>query len=810
MSDATLQQRLDALVKGRIQKQESQISHSLRQIAAGNPLGSETNRTRRVARLAVKTGFDTRQAEALATSIQQTASAIDRSERGGRSKAEAMATPMRPVAKGVRAPLRDEAGPEAVWGTADFIGVEFFTRGRRAANAVGRVAFLGGRAQGTGFIVAPGLILTNNHVIRNASIATSMWMQFDFEMDESGLERSVVAYRFDPARCFASSPINGLDFTLIALGDRVTGTKPLDDFGYLQLSDAGDKHMLGELANIIQHPEGRPKQIVLRENNLVARDETLQVLHYVADTQRGSSGSPVFNNDWEPIALHHWAGPHLETRSVNGKALRLEINEGIRISAIVKALRRGESIRDARTRQAVEEALRLWDGSQRSVPASPRRSEERASASVTAGHRNNGDGSITWTFPIEISVRAPMVSPSMTPPVPPLAPAVPATAERGRALEEEDYSDRGGYEPGFIPGFTVPLPDFSHLGYRLARNQQSTGTDDEFEFRYHHFSLVMNAERRLAAFTACNIDGSRIKHINRETKVVTNNPTLRQLDAESLGPEASDDFRPDSRVLPEEQMTREFYEEQQVPGFEKPEFPAKNASKATKTAYYRAMLERTARMLQKGHIVLRGDPAWGRADEALAAESDTFHYTNAAPQLGFFNQGSRDDHPGEKGKLRWRTVETYVLRNAVTERDRICVFAGPVFDDDDPDYRFGSKLPLRFWKLAVWASEGRLRSVAVLADQGEVLNRLTQGVPEAIEALHGAEAFDDPDELARVSQFLTTVAELERLTGLDFGDDVRNADIRVGESENAALDEIDVMRRRHPSRKATRRGGRRR
>jgi endonuclease G len=195
-------------------------------------------------------------------------------------------------------------------------------------------------------------------------------------------------------------------------------------------------------------------------------------------------------------------------------------------------------------------------------------------------------------------------------------------------------------------------------------------------------------------------------------------------------------------------------------------------------------------MLHKGHIVLRSDPAWGGDDEALAAESDTFHYTNAAPQLGFFNQGSRDDHPGEKGKLRWRTVETYVLRNAVTERQRICVFAGPVFADDDPDYRFDARLPLQFWKIAVWASDHRLHSVAVIADQGEVLARLTLGVPEALGHLHGAEAFDDPEELARVSQFLTTVAEIERLTGLDFGEEVRNGDIRAGKAARAPIDDF--------------------
>ena len=167
-----------------------------------------------------------------------------------------------------------------------------------------------------------------------------------------------------------------------------------------------------------------------------------------------------------------------------------------------------------------------------------------------------------------------------------------------------------------------------------------------------------------------------------------------------------------------------------------------------------------------------------------------------APQLGFFNQGSRDDHPGEKGKLRWRTVETYVLRNAVTERQRLCVFAGPVFKDDDPDYRFGSKIPMRFWKIAVWAADGELSSVAVIADQKEVLDNLTQGVPEALGRRHGSEAFDDPDELARASQFLTTVANIEQLTGLDFGADVRSADIRGGGESASAIEDIDLTRKR--------------
>ena len=51
----------------------------------------------------------------------------------------------------------------------------------------------------------------------------------------------------------------------------------------------------------------------------------------------------------------------------------------------------------------------------------------------------------------------------------------------------------------------------------------------------------------------------------------------------------------------------------------------------------RATCEQHSSMLQKRHIILRGDRVWGSNDEALRAEGDTFFYTNVAPQLGFFN-----------------------------------------------------------------------------------------------------------------------------------------------------------------------------
>jgi endonuclease G, mitochondrial len=743
--DDLLPAELTKVVEQRLRSAQAQIRNSLTFIANGNPLASEPDPQRRVRRLQSKGELSRSQAEMVSMGIE---ASIKRSD----------LTP--PMAE------TGEALPEAIIDTIDFVGTAFLERGRRAADAVARVAFANGNAKGTGFLVAPGLFLTNHHVVSSPTDAGGLCVEFDYEFDFNNNMRTLTRFAFNPARCFVTDGIADLDYTLIALGDRLTGPRDSDGFGYIPLSDAKDKHMLGEIANIIQHPRGRYKEVVLRENRLVARDETVQVLHYIADTEPGSSGSPVFNNDWEAIALHHWGGPYRELKTPDGRPLDREINEGIRISAIVKDLRQRSRSVGSTGGDLVAQALHLWDSFPRPTPAKTEHDVGEGARSPS-GPRQNADGSFTWTIPIEINVRAPMQSAASSPVRPtesPQSAPVPPSGEAAEAAawKTEDFSDRGGYEPGFIPGFVVPLPKLSKVKHRPAVNKNASPGDDPHELRYHHFSVAMNADRRLAFFTACNIDGSRIKAVVREKKAIIDTPTLKDLGVESVvavGAEASDDFRPDWRIDPEEQMDGPFYESQTVPGFPEP------TSK-----------ERIARIFQKGHITLRGDPAWGLEDDAKAAERDTFFYTNAAPQLGFFNQGSALNRPGTKGKLRWRAVETYVLRNAVTMRSRVTVFAGPVFDDKkDPEYRFGSKVPMRFWKIAVWAQDGELRSIALIADQSELI----KAMPEALEA---AEAFTDDLELARVSEFLTTVPQIENLTGIDFGKAVRDADVRAGAS----------------------------
>jgi endonuclease G len=59
------------------------------------------------------------------------------------------------------------------------------------------------------------------------------------------------------------------------------------------------------------------------------------------------------------------------------------------------------------------------------------------------------------------------------------------------------------------------------------------------------------------------------------------------------------------------------------------------------------------------------------------ANTDTFYFTNIAPQHKDFNQG----------KELWQGLENFVLDNAKGERVRASVFSGPIFRSDDRVYR---------------------------------------------------------------------------------------------------------------------------
>jgi endonuclease G len=87
--------------------------------------------------------------------------------------------------------------------------------------------------------------------------------------------------------------------------------------------------------NIIQHPGGRSKRYGIR-NNLVSASTATEI-RYFTDTEAGSSGSPVFNDRWEVVALHR-ASTYVADVQFQGKTTAY-VNLGTPLPAIIGDLR---------------------------------------------------------------------------------------------------------------------------------------------------------------------------------------------------------------------------------------------------------------------------------------------------------------------------------------------------------------------------------------------------------------------------------------------------------------------------------------
>ena len=209
----------------------------------------------------------------------------------------------------------------------NFLSVNFLYKGARLAHSVCRIEMkASGRwlAWGTGFLIAPNLVMTNHHVFEEAAWAENARLLFADELDIDDNPIGYTKVHLKSQKLFTADA--NLDFAVCM----VEGN-PAEDFGFIKLDGSFSKVSRHDRVNIIQHPNGRRKEVVLQDNKVERVKKTL--LLYRADTQPGSSGSPVFNNGWELVALHHAGGE----RDPETKAWRN--NEGIRISSIVNHLK---------------------------------------------------------------------------------------------------------------------------------------------------------------------------------------------------------------------------------------------------------------------------------------------------------------------------------------------------------------------------------------------------------------------------------------------------------------------------------------
>ena len=204
------------------------------------------------------------------------------------------------------------------------LDIAYLETGLLRARSVVRIV-LPNRATGTGFLTDHNFIITNNHVIPSAAIAGKSIVQFNYQRNADGLDLPLMEYSLDPSNGFATSPKEKHDWTAIKLKGNAN-----EEWGALPLTpNTIEKN---QRVTIIQHPNGMYKQIAIHHNYVRYADEN--VIQYLTDTLPGSSGSPVFDDNWKLVGLHH-SGGNIREPGTKRIAFR---NEGIHINKVIEGL----------------------------------------------------------------------------------------------------------------------------------------------------------------------------------------------------------------------------------------------------------------------------------------------------------------------------------------------------------------------------------------------------------------------------------------------------------------------------------------
>jgi hypothetical protein len=222
-------------------------------------------------------------------------------------------------------------------GSEDARTFAWYQEGVERCRLVARITDRFEQGGGTGFLVRAGdflncdypeelILMTNAHVLepepreRGTLARDQAIVRFELERaDAAGAKiHSVQEIVWSSAR---------LDATLARLHPAPVGlvAAPLSKN---KIDPKGRERLIA-----IGHPEGQALSLSLYDNRVLDADETY--VHYRTPTKPGSSGSAMYNNAWQLVALHH-AGS-LELPRLNGKLGVYPANEGIRIDVIQRA-----------------------------------------------------------------------------------------------------------------------------------------------------------------------------------------------------------------------------------------------------------------------------------------------------------------------------------------------------------------------------------------------------------------------------------------------------------------------------------------
>lgn len=656
--------------------------------------------------------------------------------------------PAERLAKRTRALTSDGATPsklefERILGSNDLVDLNYLERGLQVARAVCRIILIGPgggeRGYATGFMVSPRLLLTNHHVFSSLSEADGAIAEFNYELDILGHPKPTTQFNVAPATYYWAD--EELDFALVAINPQPDlGSASLAEFGWLRLNPQIGKINKTEFVSIIQHPGGSPKECSIRENQLIEIADT--TLAYSCDTAPGSSGAPVFNDSWQVVGLHHSGVP---AKDAEGRRLGPDgnpapdgagedqikwiANEGIRISCIVDHITHFAPKSDL-----IDDLLQCVKAPQEWTTT--KSVTQSISEAITSTSATGNEVLLRLRGPLQLSIGAPEVAVTTVPTlIRPRSIAVPSGVgepETEAFNLDTKYSKRQGYVNNLL-GVVVPAPHLTEAGMKMMTLRKDGRLFDNLALlQYHHFSLVMNKERRLLFFAASNFDCSPARRGKKSRK---------QLGVDNW---IFDPRIDKSAVIP-------------------------------KAAY-------ADNPLDFGHVVRREDNYWGDTPiEAEYSNWDTFHLTNSTPQHQDFNRSQ------EQGL--WGELENYITKTAKEGTDRLVLFAGPVFSKNDRDYD-GVLVPKQFWKVVVAPSdaESSKEEKKIVGRNGKQARARGAGMGVGIKAfgflLSQEQLVDDMEEFAVDDQFKpyqVPITKIEEMTDVRFDASVLAGDVLAHE-----------------------------
>lgn len=226
-----------------------------------------------------------------------------------------------------------------------------------------------------------------------------------------------------------------------------------------------------------------------------------------------------------------------------------------------------------------------------------------------------------------------------------------------------ELDSRNGHAPDFLGADAMaPFP-----GLRRKSDKDAVKSGNLVWLKYTNFSILFDRRKLQALVTVTDIDGRNWTRIPRRD---------------------GDVWYPDPRIPTEQQPQ------------------AKHFGRAD------PRIDPTKNHYAFGHLVRRLDPCWnppGSVIEAPQAELETFHLTNASPQVESYNAGI------------WRNLEDKVLNDLKGRlKMRAVVIAGPIFDTKRRIRIHGEMpVPISYFKIVAWRSDGKLASVGWIQEQPE-------------------------------------------------------------------------------------------